>query len=187
MSLTTLSGAEHARNQEYVHRVNAANGWFDKPVSFLDCMALLMTEVVEVHDAFLAEGLRGNRTARSHMASELADCYIRLVDDASRFMVDLGVQVDIHRHDFQPLGDVITFATVCMELVRRIRDAVEAYRNEGLGEDGAAGPETAGALARFFLELEATCDTFGVDLVKAFESKMEVNARRPYRHGNKHA
>lgn len=186
MSFNNISGLEHARNQEYVHRVNVEKGWFDKPVSFLEAMALLVTEVVEVNDAYYDEGLLGGWQARPHMASEFADCYIRLVDDASRVMVDLSVAVDLYKFSYEQ-RKFASFDGTCMQLVRRIRDAIESYRKFGLTPEGAALPDTAKHLAWFFLQLQDTCDEHGVDLMKAFDRKMAVNAQREYRHGNKHA
>lgn len=186
MSYNNLSGVEHAKNQEYVHRVNVEKGWYDTPVSFLEAMALLMTEVVEVSDAHEEEGLLGGWQARPQMQSEFADCYIRLVDDASRFMADLGVIVDIYRHTFEQ-RNAKSFDGVCMQLVRRIRDAIEAYREEGLKENGGLGVNTSKCVAHFFIQLQGTCDEFGVNLMQAFDTKMAVNELRPYRHGNKHA
>lgn len=186
VSYNNLSGVEHAANQEYVHRVNVEHGWFDKPVTFLECMALLMTEVVEVSDAYNEDGLLGGWQSRPQMSSEFADCYIRLVDDASRFIVDLGVAVDIYKHAYSQ-RKAGSFDGVCMQLIRRIRDAVEAYRSEGTSPDGGLGSETTRALANFFLQLQDTCDEFGVNLMQAFNTKMTVNEARPYRHGNKFA
>ena len=185
MSFNNISGVEHARNQEYVHRVNVEKGWFDKPVSFLECMALLMTEVVEVQEAYEQEGLLGGWQARKQVKSEFADCYIRLVDDASRFKADLGLITDIYRHSYEH-RKAASFVGVTMNLVGRIRDAIEAYRIEGL-KDGGAGLNTSKCLAHFYLQLQDTCDEFGVDLMDAFNLKMSVNEAREYRHGGKHA
>jgi hypothetical protein len=189
-----ISGVEHARNQECIHRVNVKNGWFDKPVTFLECMALLITEVVEVNDAYEAEGLiggaqdlRGGWLAPSRMASEFADCYIRLADCASRFMADLGVDVDIYRHSYRAWEQSRSFSGTMMQLIRRVRDAIEAYRVEGLIEDRQAGEETRRHLAYFFLQLQDTCDELAVDLRKVVDLKMMVNDTRGYRHGGKHA
>jgi NTP pyrophosphatase (non-canonical NTP hydrolase) len=185
MSFNNISGVEHARNQEHVHRVNVAKGWYDTPVTFLEAMALLMTEVVEASDAHRTEGLLGGWQAREQLASELADCYIRLADDATRFDIDLGVAVDVYRYSYEP-RHARSFDGTCMQLTRRIRDAIEAYRTEGMKEN-CAGPQVSRYLAYFFLQLQDTCDTHGVDLMSVFSLKMAVNEKREYRHGNKFA
>ncbi len=187
MSFNNISGIEHARNQEYVHRVNVEKGWFDKPVSFLECMALLMTEVVEVADAYDEGGLLGGWSAGAQMQSEFADCYIRLVDDASRFRADLGLVVDIYRHSYQAPEPRRSFDGSCMQLVRRVRDAVEAWRKEGPQENDGIGAETRKSLAYFYIQLQDMCDTHGVNLMKAFEAKMLKNELREHRHGGKFA
>jgi hypothetical protein len=186
MSFNNISSVEHAANQERVHRVNVEKGWFDKPVSFLDAMALLTTEIVEANDAYHDEGLLGGWAARPQLASELADCYIRLVDDCSRFGVDLGLVVDIYRFSFEPRASKGSFDGTCMQLMRRVREVIESYRKHGLDQDGTLwGTETAKALAHLYLQLQDTCDAHGVDLMKATDLKMTINEARPYRHGNK--
>lgn len=180
-----ISGAEQARNQAYTHRVNLQQGWFDKPVTFIEVMALIMTEIIEVSDAYDRDGLIGCE-AGPQMRSEFADCYIRLVDCATRFKLDLGLIVDLYQHSYSQRR-AGSFNGMCMQLIRRTRDAIEAWRIEGLGSDGEAGPGTARQLAYLFLHLQAACDEFGVDLMSEFNLKMAVNEARPYRHGNKHA
>ena len=186
MSFNNISSVEHAKNQEYVHRVNVEKGWFDKPVTFLECMALLMTEVVEAQEAYDQEGLLGGWQARKQLTSEFADCYIRLLDDCSRFRADLALVVDIYRHSYEH-EKAANFVTVTMNLVKRIRAIVEAYRIEGLADNGGVRMQTSACLAHFYLQLQDTCDEFGVDLMKAFDIKMAVNSERAYRHGGKHA
>ena len=186
MNFNNLSGVEHARNQEYVHRVNMEKGWFDKPVSFLECMALLMTEVVEAQEAYEDEGLITGWIAGKQLASEFADCYIRLLDDCSRFSTDLGITIDIYKHTYEH-DKAFGFVGVTMNLMKRIRAIIEAYRVEGLKGHNGIGPDTRKCLAHFFLQLQDTCDEFGVNLMPAFDTKMAVNSARPYRHGGKHA
>jgi len=186
MSFNNISAVEHAANQEYVHRVNVEKGWFDKPVSFLDCMALLVTEIVEASDAYNDEGLLGGWQAKPQLASELADCYIRLVDDCSRFGVDLGLVTDNYRFSYEPRPSKGSFDGTCMQLIRRIREVIESYRKHGLTDDGILwGTETSKLLAHFYLQLQDTCDSHGVNLIQAFRDKMAVNEAREYRHGNK--
>lgn len=186
MGFNNLTGVEHARNQEYVHRVNVAKGWYDKPVTFLEAMALLKTEIVEVSDAYNNDGLLGGWAAFEQMSSEFADIYIRLVDDCSRFGVDLGVVVDIYRHSYEQ-RKAESFDGSCMQLMRRVRDVIESYRTEGLYPNGHLHADTKKHLAYLFLQLQDTCNAFGVNLMKAFDLKMAVNEERSYRHGGKHA
>jgi NTP pyrophosphatase (non-canonical NTP hydrolase) len=186
MSTNKIMDVEHARNQEYVHRVNVEKGWFDKPVSFLEAMALLVTEITEADDSVEAEGLIGGREARHHTRSELADVYIRLVDDASRFSLNLGVIVDVYQFSYEPLP-FRTFHDATRRLVKRVVDIIEAYRVEGLDDERKPGLETTRAFAYFYLQLRDTCDYFKVDLMQAFNDKMAVNEKREYRHGGKHA
>lgn len=186
MSFNNICGVEHAKNQEYVHRVNVEKGWFDKPVTFLECIALLMTEVVEVADAHEDYGLHGGWSAGPQIASELADCYIRLIDDCSRFKADLGLITDIYKLSYERRA-AYTFENACFGLIRRLRDIVEAFRIEGHKDIDKLGLNTSKCLAHFYLDLQDFCDGYGVNLMKAFDIKMAVNQTREYRHGNKHA
>lgn len=181
-----IAPVEHARNQEYTHRVNVAKGWYDTPVSLTGAMGLLVTEIVEVNDAGHVGPCLASQKPDPEMASEFADCYIRLLDYCSRFHVDLGVVIDAYKHTYSKRVGW-SFHEVCMNLVRRVRDIIEAYRVEGLDADGGVGPDTRKAIAHFYLQLQDTCDDFNVDLPSEFSLKMAVNEARPYRHGNKHA
>jgi hypothetical protein len=188
MSFNNISSVEHAKNQEYVHRVNVKNGWFDKPVTFLDAMALIVTEIIEVNDAYNDDGLLGGWQAKPQMASEFADVYIRLVDDCSRFGVDLGLVTDIYRFSYEPRASNGSFDGTCLQLVRRVRDIIESYRKHGLDPDGSLwGTETHKLIAHFYLQLQDTCDAHGVNLMQAVADKMAINEERGYRHGGKHA
>lgn len=186
MSLSRMTGVDHAHNQAYVHRVNVAKGWYDKPVGFLEAMALLMTEVVEADDSVVEEGLFSTGHARYNTKSELADCYIRFADYASRFSLNLGVIVDVYQFSYEPLK-FSSFHEATRRLVKRIAEIIEAYRVEGLDDENKPGLETTKAFAYFYLQLQDTCDAFGVNLMQAFETKMAINETRPYRHGGKFA
>lgn len=84
-------------------------GWYDKPVSFLEAMALLHSEVSEAVEAYREHELDpfhsvGHIVSAEDEApvryavkpegvgSELADVFIRLLDDCARFHVDLAVE-----------------------------------------------------------------------------------------------
>jgi NTP pyrophosphatase (non-canonical NTP hydrolase) len=187
MTFNSVTSVEHASNQLAVHKFCVEKGWFDKPVTFLDAMALLVTEIVEAHDAYSGgSDLFDGYVAPPELASEFADCYIRLLDYCSRFSLDLGVLVETYSYLYEKHG-VYSFDGTCMQLVRRVRHIIEAYRREGLDSENKAGLETSKAMAFFFLELRDACNSYNVNLLKAFSDKMEKNWARPYRHGNLHA
>ena len=76
-------------------------GWYDKPVSFGEAMALLHSEVSEALEAYRNWGLEDateENPVNAYSAygckpegvgSEFADVFIRLLDYCSRFGVDL--------------------------------------------------------------------------------------------------
>jgi NTP pyrophosphatase (non-canonical NTP hydrolase) len=185
-----IPGDVHASNQELVYRWCVAKGWYDEPVPFLSAMALLVSEIAEIAEDYGREGLLGGWQARPHTASEFADCYIRLLDYCERYGIALAKARDIYQHTYvQPA--IGSMDRACMCLVQLVVKAMEAYRVHGLVSIGeakfAAGAEIAKCLARFYIQLQHTCDFYGVDLAKEFDKKMAVNWQRPYRHGNKHA
>lgn len=189
MTLTQLSAAEHRALQDEVHRINITKGWFDKPILFLEAWMLWVTEVAESWDAYYEEGLLCGWRARPQLTSELADCYIRLADDCTRFGLDLGTIVAAYQDSYEspPVERLVSIDGICMALVMRACKVAEAYRSYGLQDGYAASPEIQEAMAHLYLQLRGTCRYFGVDLQKAVTAKLEINATRPYRHGGKFA
>lgn len=175
----TDAAVDHAAYQTEIHACNVAKGWYDKPVSFIEATGLLMTEVIEANDA---------RQDLPQMASEFADCYIRLADYCFRFGLNLASVLSAYR---RRNVDGYGADQLSVHLIRCLRDAIEAYRSHGLQSIGAgdfiAGPEIAAALANFYYQLEYTCELYGIDLMKAVDAKILVNWKREYRHGGKHA
>jgi NTP pyrophosphatase (non-canonical NTP hydrolase) len=174
-----ITGAEMASHQARVYDLNKAKGWYDEKVPFIQAMGLLVTEIVEAYDAYRESG-----TAHD-FKSELADVYIRLLDDCSRFGIDLPTAVDIYRFPVRPTTGEID--TDLWFLIKPVVKAIEEYRVYGLDYEDKAGPQIAKALAEIYHNLEAICRNYGVELAKAFDLKMTVNWTRPYRHGNKKA
>jgi NTP pyrophosphatase (non-canonical NTP hydrolase) len=174
-----LTGAEICTHQARVFDLNKAKGWYDEPVPFLQAMALLSTEVDEAKHAYDEVG------AKHEFKSELADIYIRLLDDCSRYHIDLATAVDIYRFDNLPMG--VNIADDLWLLITPITKAVEAYRIYGLDYENKAGSQIGKAFAEIYHALEFVCRGYGVELAKAFDLKMTVNWTRPYRHGGKKA
>lgn len=86
-----------------------SKGWYDKPVSFGEAMALLHSEVSEALEAWRCWGvddvtddpIRGLPHIMSDgprkpegVGSEFADILIRLLDDCARFGVDLQAEYE---------------------------------------------------------------------------------------------
>lgn len=159
-----------------------AKGWYDKPVSFGEAMALLHSEVSEALEAWRLWGtMDATRLDRSRgkpegAGSEFADILIRLLDDCARFGCDLALQVsDL---DWRP-EDASTgsFGEKMDDLHILIARASELHLR---GSDGWRV-----AFADILILLQALCERYGVDLAAEYERKMAYNRTRPWRHGNK--
>jgi NTP pyrophosphatase (non-canonical NTP hydrolase) len=95
--------------QAEIHDVNAANGWHDIPRTFGEGMALLHSEVSEAFEAWRDWGLddhTGSATQYDEygeefttlpkpegVGSEMADVFIRLMDQVQRDGIDLEFEV----------------------------------------------------------------------------------------------
>jgi NTP pyrophosphatase (non-canonical NTP hydrolase) len=101
---------QSGKNLEYwqaeVVAVNKDKGWYDTPVSFLDAMCLLHSEVSEAVEAWrnwdtadatskvIDQGEGHARPKPEGVGSEFADIFIRLLDYCERFGIDLGCEVE---------------------------------------------------------------------------------------------
>lgn len=97
---TRTLGAMTQEVMEWCH----SKGWYDNPVSFLEAMALLHTEVSEAVEAWRKWGtddatdptIEPNLIHKPEgIGSEFADVLIRLLDDCGRFGIDL--EAEYHR------------------------------------------------------------------------------------------
>jgi NTP pyrophosphatase (non-canonical NTP hydrolase) len=161
-------------------------GWYDKPVSFLEAMMLLYTEVNEVRLAYF-EGESWER-----IGSEFADIFIRLLDDCQRFGLRLSRSVEIYpiEPDISEFREMFDFHKICGDLGGIIVNAVEAYRDGDFFETGCeertvVGPSIEKELATLYQYLSAVTGYLVVDLDEAYEKKMAVNWERDHRHGGK--
>lgn len=84
--------------QEEVEEFEKAKGWYDMPVTFLERMALIHTEVSEAVEAW-REGGTADLTLHSGskpegVGSEFADILIRLLGDCRRSGIDLEAEYE---------------------------------------------------------------------------------------------
>ena len=180
-----LNDTEMYAHQMYAHQqrvfdLNKVKGWYDQPVSFLEAMALLITEADEAKGAFEESGVA------HEFRSEIADIYIRLLDDCSRFHVDLATAVDVYRFPAKVIALNPVERALWLVISPTVK-AVEAFRVNGLDYEDKAGSDIRRAFAEIYHGIETICRTYGVELANAFDLKMSVNWTRPYRHGGKHA
>ncbi len=107
MSNTTTEPKSLAEMTAEVVANNKAKGWHDSPPSLPECMMMLVTEAAEAVEAWRRWGTedRTDALADSYgdelfnrkpegLGSELADIFIRLLDDCYLFGVDLEAEFD---------------------------------------------------------------------------------------------
>jgi len=87
------------------------------------------------------------------------------------------------------------FGTTLMLIVTEVAEAMEEWRlNDDAGlveyEKTEHGPKPVGVsieLADILIRVLHLCAVYHIDIQEAFKQKMDYNAKRPYRHGNKNA
>ena len=174
-----VTGHEMQRHQAEVRKLNTAKGWYDEKVPFLQAMALLLTEVNEAHDASHSEGHQA-------FGAELADIYIRLLDDCERYGVDLVTATDIYRFPVRATTGLID--TDLWFLIAPIVNAIEAYRVHGVDLDDRVRTRDQALLCADLPQPRSGLpELLGGPRQGAFDTKMVKNWTRPYRHGGKHA
>jgi NTP pyrophosphatase (non-canonical NTP hydrolase) len=98
-----LNGKSLTQMHDEVLEFCKAHGWYDKPVSFGEAIALLHSEVSEALEAYriwgLGDGtalqtLEGTDAKPEGIGSEFADVLIRLLDYAARFDVNLDYEYE---------------------------------------------------------------------------------------------
>lgn len=102
-----MKSLEDMRNE--VEVFENAKGWYDQPVTFLERMMLLTTEVAEAVEAFRNWGTDdetepgyfpdgsnydGSRPKPEGVGSEFADIFIRLLGDCRRWGIDLEAEYE---------------------------------------------------------------------------------------------
>lgn len=154
--------------QAEVREVNEANGWFDIDRPFSADIALLHSEVSELHEALV-------NNDEENVAEEYADIFIRLLDTAERVGIDLSGGVAI------ALGAEDMFTPSLVSLHQFISRAYEAYRKGG----DPASPRVENELKCLLSLVMSGAAILDIDLVAEFYKKMDRNRTRGYRHGGK--
>lgn len=152
-----------------------AKGWANDGRTFGDEIALIHSELDEVAEAFWTWGLEAPAGEKPEgVGSEFADVLIRILDT-------LG------RHKLSPFGDYsptrlelgVALEPALLVLHYLASRALEAYRDEGIGE------KVACELRALLVALRTACTREGIDLEAEYHRKMSYNWTRAFRHGGR--
>lgn len=172
--------------QARIRAVNAANGWtvpgdLADRTSIVACLALVVTEVAEA-----IEVVRAPPVDRDHLAEELADVVIRLLDLGSGFGIEvLGPEATTGgvpgAFDVATTGGLVAALGVVAATVGRLLDRFIACAPG----DPPSREMVAAGLAEACGQVEALAGVLGLDLPAAIEGKVARNAARGLRHGGR--
>ena len=166
---------------------NTRLGWYENVATFPEAMAMLHSEVSEALEAWRQWGLRdatapmvtydgqpppGWKEPKPEGAgSEFADIFIRLLDDAQLF----GVNMEAAARSIRIPLEGSTFPADMNTLHDLISAASRNITQWGFEENAAA----------ILVFLRQLCGKYGIDLTAEYDRKMAFNRTKPYRHGNK--
>jgi NTP pyrophosphatase (non-canonical NTP hydrolase) len=167
-------------------------GWYDTDVPFSVAMALLHEEAAEAGHAWREHGLDDMTVLTTAgdpepgqmvnvivkpegVGSELADIFIRLLDDSARYGLDLPARARDARL-FSLSGDFLHEINTLHDLISRASISWQG-----------GGDRYAVELAGVHAFLRQMAGYYGVDLTAEYERKMQFNRTRPYRHGGRRA
>jgi NTP pyrophosphatase (non-canonical NTP hydrolase) len=173
-------------------------GWYDKPSVFGEHMALLHSEVSEAVEAWRVRGLEswdvlrevpgaddGTVAKPEGVASELADVFIRLLDDMARYGAELPTR------DF---GWILSGGTSLANMTATVSAGWAKPENSFLEDMNRLHqaisravdvPEFGCNLDLVLIQLLAACGKYRIDLEAEYERKMAYNRTRAKYHGAK--
>ncbi len=183
-----------AELQREAHAIAKEHGWWDKPRSFGDLIALVHSELSEALEAYREHGLESfglypyidtpfNEPSPKPegVASELADVVIRVADMA-----------EYEGYSLDPIDDPISdwdALELCLRELESFGDWIARLHwitAEATSYKGVASEHLViNALASLIVGVQDMAAHYGIDLDAAIEAKMEYNRGRSYRHGGK--
>lgn len=160
----------------------ASKGWDDDVVQVPTATALIHTEIVEAWQAYKNARFipyQGPSGGPDGFGIELADVFIRTMDNIGRYEVELRAN-DIPYVTWD-MGDLDEYNMVsrCLNDMHAVTAGVtESYRITGEAHIGTG-------LRLILGTVYATAEEFELNLELDYLRKMEWNATRPFRNGGK--
>ena len=170
---------DYAKLQSEIHAWAIAKGWLDpeadpRPIDGLLMLAVTeVAESVEAHRAGNPACERPGMEHLTHVAEELADVQIRLVQMADEWGFKIEAAID-----FLPVGTIGARVDVLALHWLIVKEAVDFERAIRCGSF-----DHQHAIEELIGTVEFVADQLGVDLAEAVRLKMKFNWTRPTRHG----
>jgi NTP pyrophosphatase (non-canonical NTP hydrolase) len=173
-----------------------AKGWYDTEVPFAAAMALLHEEAAEAGHAWRIHGLDDATQYPAHVheddgtaegcpgcfaepkpegvGSEFADVLIRMLDDSTRYKLDLSDTLEPDEEIFALADEFLVNINALHGLIAGVTGAVETCYQDS--------SKAFASILSFLLQL---CGLYGINLEAEYERKMAYNRTREYRHGGR--
>lgn len=156
------------------------HGWDDQEVSVPEAAALIHTEIAEAWQAYKQARMIAYQSpcgGPDGFGIELADVFIRTLDNTGRFDVELSAeQVPYVTWDHSSL-DEYDLVSRCLNDMHTVTAGItESYRTNG---------EVGTGLRLLLGTVDGCAELFDLDLELDYMRKMEYNATRSYRNGGK--
>lgn len=157
---------------DQIHNENKEKGFWDKERGFLECVALMHSEISEASEN-LFYGLKiSEKINADNFSEEVADCIIRIMDwfgyTKTGSLMENFVQKEKEPTEKQALNLLLTHHYLSL--------AVEKFRKPNT-EDPKDIPE------KYLLECVTHLTTLCDDLERIILEKITYNRSRPYKHG----
>jgi hypothetical protein len=160
----------------------AKHGWDDMVVQVPEAMALIHTEIAEAWQAYKNARFipyQSDSGGPDGFGIELADVFIRTMDNIGRYEVRISHDLVPHVTWDMDTRDEYDMVSRCLNDMHACAAGVtESYRITGEQEIGRG-------LGLLLGTVDACAQLFDLNLELDYLRKMEYNATRPYRNGNK--
>ena len=164
------------------HDISRSKGWWEQDRNDGEMLALMHSELSELHKAFFDEKARlcqprpsAKVPVLNEAEEELSDLAIRLFDYCAARGVDLDRAYTSAKASKPPIHKG-NHALAISDLHLAVSEVLELLRKQ---------ESTDAAVGVLFFKLWGYCVLFGFEFRRAIDAKMAFNSTRPHKHGGK--